>query len=57
MSSTKTVEIAALLVEARYAALGILDRTGSHLDRLITTGIDDTTRARIGDRSSRRHEH
>jgi signal transduction histidine kinase len=45
----KTVEVAARLVEARYAALGVLDRTGSHLDRLITTGIDDTTRARIGD--------
>ena len=45
----KTVEVAARLVEARYAALGVLDRTGSHLDRLITTGIDNTTRARIGD--------
>jgi signal transduction histidine kinase len=45
----KTVEVAARLVAARYAALGVLDRTGSHLDRLITTGIDDTTRARIGD--------
>ena len=45
----KTVEVAARLVEARYAALGVLDRTGSHLDRLITTGMDDTTRARIGD--------
>jgi signal transduction histidine kinase len=45
----KTVEVAARLVAARFAALGVLDRTGSHLDRLITTGIDDTTRARIGD--------
>ena len=45
----KTVEVAARLVEAQYAALGVLDGTGSHLDRLITTGIDDTTRARIGD--------
>jgi signal transduction histidine kinase len=45
----KTVEVAARLVVARYAALGVLDRTGSHLERLITTGIDDTTRARIGD--------
>jgi signal transduction histidine kinase len=45
----KTVEMAARLVGARYAALGVLDRTGSHLDRLITTGMDDTTRARIGD--------
>jgi signal transduction histidine kinase len=45
----KTVEMAARLVGARYGALGVLDRTGSHLERLITTGIDDTTRARIGD--------
>ena len=45
----KTVEVAARLVGARYAALGVLDRTGSHLDRLITVGIDDETRARIGD--------
>ena len=45
----KTVETAAALVAARYAALGVLDRTGSHLERLITTGIDDETRAEIGD--------
>jgi signal transduction histidine kinase len=45
----KTVEVAARLVAARFAALGVLDRTGSHLDRLITTGMDDSTRARIGD--------
>jgi signal transduction histidine kinase len=45
----KTVDVAARLVDARYAALGVLDRTGSHLERLITTGIDERTRARIGD--------
>jgi GAF domain-containing protein/two-component sensor histidine kinase len=45
----RTVEVAARLVAARYAALGVLDRTGSHLDRLIATGMDDATRARIGD--------
>jgi signal transduction histidine kinase len=45
----KTVEVAAALVNARYAALGVLDRTGSHLERLLTTGIDETTRTRIGD--------
>lgn len=45
----KTVEVAAKLVGARYAALGVLDRTGSHLERLLTTGIDDKTRDRIGD--------
>jgi signal transduction histidine kinase len=45
----KMTEVAAKLVDARYAALGVLDRNGSHLDRLITTGIDEETRARIGD--------
>ena len=45
----KTAEVAARLVNARYAALGVLDRTGSHLERLITVGIDEVTRARIGD--------
>jgi signal transduction histidine kinase len=44
-----TVEVAAGLVSARYGALGVLDRTGSHLERLVTTGIDDETRARLGD--------
>jgi signal transduction histidine kinase len=45
----KTADVATRLVNARYAALGVLDRTGSHLERLITTGIDEKTRARIGD--------
>jgi signal transduction histidine kinase len=45
----KTVDVAARLVGARYGALGVLDRTGSHLERLFTTGIDQATRALIGD--------
>jgi signal transduction histidine kinase len=45
----QTVDTAARLVAARWAALGVLDRTGSHLERFITVGIDDETRARIGD--------
>jgi signal transduction histidine kinase len=45
----QTVDTAARLVAARWAALGVLDRTGSHLERFITSGIDDETRARIGD--------
>jgi signal transduction histidine kinase len=45
----KTVDAAARLVDARYAALGILDRAGAHLERLVTTGLDQSTRARIGD--------
>jgi signal transduction histidine kinase len=44
----ETVEVAAKLVGARYGALGVLDGTRSHLERLLTTGIDDWTRARIG---------
>ena len=43
------MEVAARLVSARYAALGVLDRTGAHLERLVTTGIDEATRTRIGD--------
>jgi signal transduction histidine kinase len=45
----ETVETAARLVGARYGALGVLDRTGSRLERFITSGIDEETRARIGD--------
>jgi len=45
----KTADVAARLVDARYAALGVLDRTGAHLERLITSGMDETTRAQIGD--------
>jgi GAF domain-containing protein len=33
---------------ARYAALGILDPDRQRLERFITSGIDDETRARIG---------
>jgi two-component system, NarL family, sensor histidine kinase DevS len=45
----RTVDTATQLLAARWGALGVLERTGSHLGRLITTGIDDETRARIGD--------
>jgi signal transduction histidine kinase len=45
----QTVDTAARLVAARWAALGVLDRTGSRLERFITVGIDEGTRARIGD--------
>jgi signal transduction histidine kinase len=45
----KTVDVAARLVAARYGALGVLDRSGAHLAQLVTTGIDEATRARIGE--------
>ena len=35
------------LVDARYAALGIVDEAGV-MERFITSGIDDRTRAAIG---------
>jgi signal transduction histidine kinase len=43
------VEAAAELTGARYAALGVIDRTGSELERFLTTGIDAETYAAIGD--------
>jgi signal transduction histidine kinase len=45
----KTVDTAARLVGARWAALGVLDPTVTHLERFITAGIDEETRAVIGD--------
>jgi signal transduction histidine kinase len=45
----KIVETAASLTGAEYAALGVIDETGAALERFITTGIDDETRATIGD--------
>jgi signal transduction histidine kinase len=45
----RLVETAAELTGARYAALGVIDRTGSGLERFVTSGIDDETRAAIGD--------
>jgi signal transduction histidine kinase len=43
------VETAAQLTGARYAALGVIDRTGQSLERFLTTGIDAETHAAIGD--------
>ena len=36
----RLVEAAADLTDARYAALGVIDRSGTALERFITTGID-----------------
>ena len=43
------VEKAAELTGARYAALGVIDRAGTQLERFITTGIDPGAHAAIGD--------
>jgi two-component system, NarL family, sensor histidine kinase DevS len=45
----RLVEAAAELTEARYAALGVIDGSGSELERFLTTGIDAETQAAIGD--------
>jgi signal transduction histidine kinase len=45
----RIVEAAAELTDARYAALGVVDPSGKRLERFLTTGIDDDTRAAIGD--------
>ena len=45
----RLVETAAGLTGARYAALGVIDRSGRALERFLTTGIDPETHAAIGD--------
>lgn len=45
----EVVEVARELTGARYAALGVLDENRHELERFIYSGIDDETRAVIGD--------
>jgi signal transduction histidine kinase len=45
----RIVQTAAELTGARYAALGVIDRSGQALERFLTTGIDEETYAAIGD--------
>jgi signal transduction histidine kinase len=45
----RLVEVAVELTGARYGALGVIDRSGSQLERFLTTGIDAETHAAIGD--------
>jgi signal transduction histidine kinase len=45
----RLVEVAADLTHARYAALGVLDPSGTYLERFVTTGIDAETHRAIGD--------
>jgi signal transduction histidine kinase len=44
----RLVEAAAELTGARYAALGVIDASGSQLEQFLTHGIDDETHAAIG---------
>ena len=46
---SEVVEVARELTGARYAALGILDEDRRELDRFIYVGIDEETRATIGE--------
>lgn len=50
----KLVEAAAALTAARYAALGVIDRSGKGLERFIPVGVDPQTVAEIGDPPSGR---
>ena len=45
----RIVEAAAQLTGARYAALGVIDRSGAGLERFLTTGIESDLRAGIGE--------
>jgi signal transduction histidine kinase len=45
----RIVEAAAELTGARYSALGVIDRSGTGLERFVFHGIDEETRALIGD--------
>jgi len=45
----KLVETAAALTGARYAALGVIDGSGTELERFLTTGIDSEQHAAIGE--------
>jgi signal transduction histidine kinase len=44
----RVVQAARELTGAEYAALGVLDRSESELERFITAGVDELTRQRIG---------
>jgi len=46
----RITETAADLVDAQYAALGVLDETGSRLAEFVTVGIDEEATTRIGAR-------
>jgi signal transduction histidine kinase len=45
----RIIESAAELTGARYAALGVIDKTGQSLEQFVTTGFDAETHEAIGD--------
>ena len=45
----RVVQAAREVSGARYAALGVLDRSRSELERFVTVGIDEATQSRIGE--------
>ena len=45
----KLIQTAADLTGARYAALGVIDRSGSGLERFVAHGVSPETYAAIGD--------
>jgi signal transduction histidine kinase len=45
----RLTEVAAELTGAQYAALGVIDASGSQLERFLTYGIDPDTHSAIGD--------
>jgi signal transduction histidine kinase len=46
---TQIADVAREVTGARYAAIGVLDEVRAELERFLARGIDDETRARIGD--------
>jgi GAF domain-containing protein len=45
----RIVESAARLTDAKFAALGVIDKSGTGLENFVTTGLDEETIRRIGD--------
>ncbi len=44
----RIVDVAAQLTDARYAALGVIDKSGMQLERFLTTGLSSAEREAIG---------
>src|SRR4249920_2503283 len=44
----RLLELARTLTDARYAAVGVLDASGSRIERFVTLGVSDEERAAIG---------